>query len=209
MNIGGIEVDLKFALLIVGSTTLAMLDWYDYRIFSLKAYDRFVYYLVIPMLVVLVLFREHPREYGFQLGNWREGLIWVVAVSIVMSLILYLVVTYSSDMQSYYGRRMASASPSRIAWINTFDLIGWEFLWRGVFLFGLARVIGPGPAIFVSAIPFAFAHLGKPPLETFSTIFGGVGFAFIAWRTDSFVYPFLIHWYIANFTMILSVVRFG
>jgi Type II CAAX prenyl endopeptidase Rce1-like len=60
----------------------------------------------------------------------------------------------------------------------------------------------------VHAVPFALAHLTKPPLETLSTIFGGMAFWWVAWRTRSFVYPFLIHLYIMLFTA-LVVTRLG
>jgi uncharacterized protein len=46
-------------------------------------------------------------------------------------------------------------------------------------------------------------HIGKPEIETLSTIFGGFAFGWIAYRTRSFLYPFLIHWYI--FTLIVLV----
>lgn len=88
--------------------------------------------------------------------------------------------------------------------ITAVDLFGWEFIWRGFMLFGLAKVLGPGPAIFLQAVPFAFMHLNKPELETLTTLFGGAGFAFIAWRTESFVYPFLIHWFMAAVTQLIA-----
>ena len=72
-------------------------------------------------------------------------------------------------------------------------------------MFLLARYLGPGPAIWLQAVPFAFMHLNKPEVETLSTIFGGAGFGFIAWRTRSFLYPFLIHWFIASFTMLIAI----
>jgi len=67
-------------------------------------------------------------------------------------------------------------------------------------LFGYARLFG-SHALWLQAVPFALAHLSKPPVETYSTIFGGFLFGLVAWRTRSFVYPFLIHWFIATFTM--------
>jgi membrane protease YdiL (CAAX protease family) len=84
------------------------------------------------------------------------------------------------------------------------ELFGWEFIWRGLVLYALARAFGPGPAILLQAVPFAFMHLGKPELETLSTLFGGVAFGLIAWRTRSFVYPWLIHWFIVTFTLLVA-----
>jgi len=50
-------------------------------------------------------------------------------------------------------------------------------------------------------------HLGKPEVETLSTIFGGAAFGFVAWQTQSFLYPFLIHWFILSFTMLIATGR--
>ena len=44
----------------------------------------------------------------------------------------------------------------------------------------------------------------KPEVETLSTIFGGFAFGWVAWRTKSFLYPFLIHWFIATLIIIVA-----
>jgi membrane protease YdiL (CAAX protease family) len=53
-------------------------------------------------------------------------------------------------------------------------------------------------------VPFALAHLGKPEVETLSTIFGGFLFGLVAWRSKSFLYAFLIHWFVATFTIYVA-----
>jgi membrane protease YdiL (CAAX protease family) len=83
------------------------------------------------------------------------------------------------------------------------DLFGWEFLFRGWLLFGYTRKFGPD-ALWLQAVPFALAHIGKPELETLSTIFGGFAFGWVAWRTKSFVYPLIIHWFVASFTILAA-----
>ena len=211
MTIGGIELDWQLTLIIILGTILPMLDWYGHSFFrgwteSPKPYDRVVLYFVIPVIVIWILFAEPLKNYGFQWGNWREGLLWVVGVCAVMAVILWFVAR-TPAMQAYYELR-APKELSRLLWRTAVDLFGWEFIWRGFMLFGLARVLGPGPAIFLQAVPFAFMHLNKPELETLTTIFGGAGFAFIAWRTESFVYPFFIHWFIASFTQMIASGRF-
>jgi membrane protease YdiL (CAAX protease family) len=40
----------------------------------------------------------------------------------------------------------------------------------------------------VAAVPFTFSHLGKPELETLSTLFGGSVFGWLHWRTGSILY---------------------
>lgn len=206
MTIGGVEFNLKLTFIIIFCTVVPMLDYYGHQLTATKAYDRFILYFILPMLVILLIFRESPADYGFKLGNWKAGLIWTVGVCLVMAIILYFVARTPS-MQTYYQARTPEGV-GRIIWENGVELFAWEFMWRGFMLFGMAKVIGPGPAILVQAIPFAFMHLGKPEVETLTTIFGGIGFGFIAWQTESFVYPWLIHWFIATFTMLIALGHF-
>ena len=206
MTISGIEFDLKLTFLIILSTIIPMLDYYGHRLTGVKAYDRFLWYFAIPMLVIVLLFRESPASYGFRLGNWRIGLAWTLAACLSMAIILWFLAR-SPAMQAYYDARAPAREVGRLIFLNGVDLFGWEFIWRGLMLFAFARAFGPGPAIFLQAVPFAFMHLGKPEVETLSTIFGGAGFGFVAWQSESFLYPWLIHWFIATFTMLIATGR--
>ena len=207
ITIGGVEFDLKLSFLIIYSTVVPMLDYYCHRITGTKAYDRFIFYFIIPMLIIIFLFRESPKDFGFQLGNWRVGLMWTLIGCVGMAIILWFLAR-TPAMQAYYVKK-APETVGRLLWLNGVELFAWEFMWRGFMLFALARYLGPGPAILIQAIPFAFMHLGKPEVETLSTIFGGFAFGFIAWQSQSFVYPWLIHWFIASFTMLVATGRIG
>ncbi len=206
VTIGGVEFDLKLTFLIIYSTVVPMLDYYNHRLTGTKAYDRLIFYFIIPMLIILFVFREPPKEFGFQLGDWRSGLVWVLIGCVGMAIILWFV-SRTPGMKEYYSAR-APSSVGRLIFLNGVELFAWEFMWRGILLFVYARYLGPGPAIFLQAVPFAFMHLGKPEVETISTIFGGAAFGFVAWQTQSFVYPWLIHWFIASFTMLIATGRF-
>ncbi len=203
VTIGGVEFDLKLTFLIIYSTFVPMLDYYNHRITGTKAYDRFIFYFIIPMLIILFVFREPPQDFGFQLGNWRIGLLWVFVGCVGMAIILWFV-SRTPAMQQYYSAR-APSSVGRLVFLNGVELFAWEFMWRGVLLFAYARYFGPGAAILLQAVPFAFMHLGKPEVETLSTIFGGAVFGFIAWQTQSFIYPWIIHWFIATFTTLIAM----
>ena len=205
MTIGGVAFDLKLVLFVILATVVPMLDYYDHRLTSQKAYDRVIFYFIIPMLVILLIFHETPAEFGFQWGKWRVGLAWTAVAAVGMVIILWFIAR-TPAMQAYYNDR-APRETLRLIYLTAVDLFGWEFIWRGFMLFGLARILGPGPAILIQAIPFAFMHLGKPEIETLSTIFGGIGFGFVAWQSESFVYPWLIHWFIATFTMFIATGR--
>lgn len=207
LTIGGIDFDLKLTLIIIMGTILPMIDYYDHYITGEKAYDRILLYLIIPMAVILLVFRDRPADYGFRIGRWRKGLFWTAIGCLGMSVVLWFVAR-TPTMQSFYTAK-APDNTAYLIYITAVDLFGWEFMWRGFMLFGLAAVLGPGPAIWLQAVPFAFMHLGKPEIETLSTIFGGAAFGYVSWQTGSFLYPFLIHWFIASITMLLATGRIG
>ena len=95
-----------------------------------------------------------------------------------------------------------------LPWTTFLDLIGWEFFFRGFLLFTYARRFG-ADALWLQAVPFALAHIGKPSIETLSTIFGGFAFGWLAYRTRSFLYPFLVHWFISTFVILVAAGAVG
>ncbi len=192
-----LHLDWKIATITIASTTLLILD--DYHNFtSTKLIDRNILYLFIPLLIIIFIFRENPKEYGFQLGDWRAGLTLTALAIILMTPILWLLLRTDSGMRVYYENLLPG-----LPWNTFLDLFGWEFFFRGFLLFGYARKFGDD-ALWLQAVPFALAHVGKPEIETLSTIFGGFAFGWIAWRSKSFIYPFLIHWYIGSLTILLA-----
>lgn len=188
--------DLKWRpiVVMVVSTMVLVADRY-HNIFSNKVFDRTFLYLVIPILVILVIFRENPSKYGFQIGQWRQGLLFVTVFG-VGALLLMLVLSKVPEFRSYYNPLMTS-NPLPLPVMTFLDLFGWEFLFRGFLLFSLYEICGPY-ALIIQAIPFTIAHIGKPAIETYSCILGGTFFGWLSWRTRSFLYPFLLHWIIAT-----------
>jgi membrane protease YdiL (CAAX protease family) len=192
-----LNFDWKIVTITVVSTLLLMVDHY-HKFTPYKYWDRVILYLVIPLLFILVLFREHPREYGLTPGNWKLGLVYTALGILFMAPIIYYLGRGDASMKAYYERFLDG-----LPWTSFLDLIGWEFIFRGWILFGYARKFGP-EALWLQAVPFAIAHISKPEIETLSTIFGGFAFGWVAWQTKSFVWPFLIHWFIATFVILVA-----
>ncbi len=189
--------DWKIVTITVASTLLLIVDHY-HRFTAYKYWDRVILYLVLPLLIILFLFRENPREYGFTFGNWKLGLVYTALGILFMAPIIYYLGRGDVSMKAYYERFL-----NGLPWTTFLDLIGWEFIFRGWILFGYARKFGP-EALWLQAVPFAIAHISKPEIETLSTIFGGFAFGWVAWQTKSFVWPFLIHWFIATFVILVA-----
>lgn len=199
----GVEFDIRLTLLIIFSTVVPMLDYYGFSPTGTKAIDRFLFYFGGSALFIRLIYGEPLAHFGFRRGDWRQGLRWTLIGCALMAAILWFIAR-TPAMQDFYEAK-ATGSMLRLTALNGIELFGWEFIWRGLLLFGFARTFGPGPAIFLQAVPFAFMHLGKPEIETLSTIFGGAAFGLIAWKTQSFIYPWLIHWFIVTFTIIIAV----
>lgn len=192
-----LNFDWKVVVATIASTLLLMVDHY-HKLTAYKYWDRIILYLVIPLLITLIFFRENPRQYGFSFGDWKLGLTYTALGILFTAPVIYFLGSENLIMKTYYGRLLFG-----LPWTTFLDLIGWEFLFRGWILFAYARKYGH-EAMWLQAVPFALAHIAKPEVETLSTIFGGFAFGWVAYRTKSFVWPFLIHWFIATFIIIVA-----
>ena len=192
-----LSFDWKVVTITIVSTLLLMVDYY-HKLTAYKYWDRVILYLVIPLLIILLFFRENPKEFGFSLGDWKAGLIITSIGILIMAPVIYYLGHGNESMKAYYELYVDG-----LPWTTFLDLIGWEFLFRGWILFGYARKFGP-ESLWLQAVPFALMHNGKPEVETLSTIFGGFAFGWVAYRTKSFIWPFLIHWFIATFIIIVA-----
>lgn len=182
-------------LLLVIGTGILIFDHYHRHQFT--DWQRGLIFLLVPFFTLLVL-RQNPAQYGFRLGNWRRGLLITGGAILLTTPILWLF-TRGADFRNYYGGVWAQGGwLGTLAWTVS-DLFGWEFFFRGFWLFTLLPIAGDW-ALLLQAVPFTMAHFGKPELETWSCIVGGTAFGWVAQQTGSFLYPFLIHTYVAFFT---------
>ena len=173
------------------------------------ALARFQLFLVLPLVVVLLVFRDDPRRYGLRLGDWRWGASLLLAGLVVMTpIILWL--AGLEPFRRYYGASGALPEPLGLAIANNVaELVPAEFLLRGFLMFALWRRIGP-LALVVSLVPFVLTHVGKPDIELWSTFVGGSIFAWLDWRTGSILWSALGHVFVLTLmTAAVGGVAFG
>jgi membrane protease YdiL (CAAX protease family) len=72
----------------------------------------------------------------------------------------------------------------------------WEFFFRGWMLRGLAADFG-SRAIWIQMLPFVIVHFGKPMPEALGAMPAGLFLGWVAWRSDSFLYGWALHWAVA------------
>jgi membrane protease YdiL (CAAX protease family) len=166
----------------------------------LQALDRLVLYAAIPLLVVVLVFRDRPSRYGVRIGDWRAGAALAGAGCLVMTPI---VVWFAgqADVVGYYAP--SAASLPDVAVTNAVDLFSAEFLFRGFLMFALIRAIGP-IGVLVATLPFVFSHLTKPELELLSTLGGGMLYGWLAWRTGSILWGAAAHTFILTLVVLLA-----
>lgn len=190
-----LHFDRKIAFITIVSTLLMLVDYYHQLIPNLNL-DGMILYFAVPMALILVVWRENPRDYGFQLGDWKTGLLITAGSLVILLPALWLVTHGNQSMTAYYSRAINLPVPL----YTFFEIFGWEFLFRGLLTFAYVRAFGAN-GLWLQAVPFALMHLTKPEVETITTIFGGFFFGWLAYRTKSFLYPFLIHWAIFTFVI--------
>jgi membrane protease YdiL (CAAX protease family) len=163
----------------------------------LQAFDRLALFVAVPLLVVLLGFRDRPSRYGLRLGDWRWGL-GLALVGCALMTPIVLAVAGAGDFHDYYAPSWSSL-PDVVA-TNWIDLFSAEFLFRGFLMLALVRAIGP-IGVLIATLPFVFSHLTKPELELLSTLAGGMAYGWLTWRTGSILWGALAHTYILTLVM--------
>lgn len=165
-----------------------------------QSIERFVLFGVVPVLVVLFVFRDGPGRYGLRLGDWRAGVPLAITGIVAMTpIVAFLAATPA--FQAYYAPSVAPVPDLVVT--HSLDLFPAEFLLRGFLMFPLIRLFG-GAGLLLATMPFVFSHLGKPEIETFSTLFGGLVYAWVDWRTGSIVWSAIAHVYIVTLVVTLA-----
>ena len=164
------------------------------------ALERFVLFGVVPFAVVVLGFRDRPGRYGLTLGEWRWGVVLTVVGCIVMTPVVVWFATLPSVREFYAQSR---APLGQLVITNAIDLTAVEFALRGFLMLTLVRLIGP-LGVLVATMPFVFSHLGKPELELFSTLAGGLVYGWLAWRTRSIVWGSIGHVYVMTLVTVAA-----
>ena len=190
--------DLKAAVVLICSTLVLVASHY-HTLFGDATLSSLVFYFVVPLIIVVFVFREDPRLYGLRLRDWKKGALFSVGGIVLMAVVI-AGLSQLEEFNSYYRMTVFEERSLRemaeFAVRSAVYMFSWEFIFRGFMLFGLKDRFG-SLAIWIQAIPFAIMHLGKPELETLSTVFGGAAFGYIDLESRSVFPSVVIHWAIS------------
>jgi len=170
----------------------------------------FVFYLLIPVLIVLVWFRESPARYGLRLYITRRTLLLYLVLAAVMIPALFWASERPSFLVRYPFVRDLDGRRDILVWETIYlgRFVALEFFFRGFLLFGLEERFGR-LAIPVSVIPYAILHFAKPFPEAMGSIVAGGVLGLVALRTRSIFGGALVHITIALSMDLLAMWRKG
>lgn len=166
---------------------------------------------ILPIILIFVVLKSKPSEFGFRIGDPKFGIASSLVFFLIMLPVLWIVSGSESFARAYpQGGIRIKENLSILLYYELvvgFYMLAWEFFWRGYVLFGLKEKFGYY-AIFIQMIPFFILHRGKPEIEIFASIFAGLILGIQAFRANSFIYCFFLHWSVMIFVDVISVLRY-
>ena len=151
---------------------------------------------IIPYISVLMFLPDTPFHYGLIPQFKADDFIYIIVPSALLVALNFFFAGKPENLQQYPQMRIKTWTPKIIS-LNAIGwaiyLLGYEYLFRGVFFFGILPVVGLYQAIAINTIVYSLAHLSKGPKETLGSIPLGILMCMITFKTGSIWATFLIH----------------
>jgi uncharacterized protein len=155
--------------------------------------------VAIPAALIVFVLRERPRDFGFRVrGQWPQLRPYVLALGLMIP-----VVFLASGLDSFQAKYPLYDGAVLGGWhfwgyhlFYGLQFLGLEAFFRGYVLFGLYPRLG-NHAIAVMMIPYVMVHFGKPMPETFAAIVAGFVLGYLALKSKSFLWGWMLHWGVA------------
>ena len=219
------STEAKLTILVVSTLITLLVCYYYNRYFIYGGYFhalRLVLYFAIPFIVNQFVLKFSWKDMGIRLPKFDRFLFIVLFITCVLLPMGMSLIFLSDDYLGYYERyRTDAVNPMlRLQAFLIFQfstLITWEFMLRGVMLFGLMNLLKKEfrakshllvvlPILWVTTSEVLY-HLLKPDLEAFGMIIASPLLSWIAIRTKSLWVPLFVHIYIET-VFILFLIYF-
>lgn len=170
-------------------------------------------YLLIPAFVVVAVFREDLRDYGFRVkGAFSDA--WMYAVFLLVMIPTAIVVSADPHFQATYPfydmRPGESVWPNLVRWelLYFLQFLSLEFFFRGFMVHGTRDRLG-ALSVFAMMVPYCMIHFGKPMPETVGAVIAGAVLGSLSLRTRSIWLGVCIHTTVALGMDLASLLRQG
>ncbi len=174
-----------------------------------------VFGLGIPYIGAHLMLRQPLRDFGFSLGETSQGAAWLLVLMPVYVL-APLGSAYIGSAQYYtYLVEPGFLTPGHVALhLVSYAMFafGFEGLFRGFLLFGLADALGSSrgaqwAAVLASTVLSACCLAGLPWIFPVSALLGGVPAGFLNLRLRSFAYFAFIHWSVGIWSDVWEILK--
>ncbi len=155
--------------------------------------------VLIPAAIVVFVLRERPGDFGFRLRGQRSQWQPYLIALVVMIPIVFIISLLSSFQAKYPLYDFAILGGWHFWGFHLFyglQFLGLEAFFRGFMLFGLYPRLG-NHAVAVMMIPYVMIHFGKPLPETLAAIVAGFVLGWLAIKSKSFLWGWMLHWGVA------------
>lgn len=160
-----------------------------------QKYTGFVFMGVLPLVVMLAI-GQGPASFGVKAQFSMLSTYWVLGLAAIIIPMNFFAARKPVNLKQYpqirvneWNGRLLVANA--MGWISY--LLGYEFLFRGVFLFTTYQALGAWPAILLNASVYAIAHIPKGLRETIGAIPLGLLLCVITLNTGTIWVAFLVH----------------
>jgi membrane protease YdiL (CAAX protease family) len=182
------------------------------------------WYLVGPSLATIILLTVTSisskvksffpligfRNFGLRIGTvsgWRDALVFFAII-----LPFILVAGLRQDFSGYYPLSELARSGIQwfIAWqaVQFLFFLGWEFLNRGLLLFGFESSMGRW-SVIAAAVPFCLLHFGKPGAEAVGSFCAALALGWLTLRARSIMPAVALHWACAFMLDVIVITNNG
>jgi len=185
-----------FFLQIITSGSATKSDRQLHWLFFIRKMAGFILLGVIPSLILWLLFEKNPFNYGMKLGSTFKLWHWIAGASLFF-IMLNVFNSRSPLLQKIYPEMRINTwkLPGIIllsgGWI--LYLIGYEFVFRGLFLFSCYDAFGLWPAVVINISLYSALHLPKGMKEATAAIPFGALICYFTLESQSIIPAIFIH----------------
>ena len=156
----------------------------------------FLFLGLIPAIVVTMVLGTRLADYGVSFQNMLESLFWILGFTIVIILMNLFAAKKTDSLKMYPQIRLKewtwnTAILSSTGWI--LYLVGYEFMFRGLFLFTFVPIIGIWPAIVLNVTFYVLVHVPKGLKESIGSIPLGVILCILTLKTGTIWIALFVH----------------
>jgi len=174
-------------------------EWFEMMPYVYWGTMSIVIRVFVPVLVIVLLLRERPRDYGMSLNGFRKHLPLYLGLYAFMFPFLWWAAHQPGFAETYpFYDRAHEGGWHFVGYELVYGLqfVGVEFFFRGFLTFALFKRFGYH-ALFIVAVPYVMIHFNKPVPETIGALVAGVVLSYLALKSGNIWLGVLLHFGIA------------